>query len=176
MYLLGFGHKSLPSGRFSCGIYWPKTTCVKKKKSFEILPDNHYGIFEKTQCPWVNETLQAVGLASGENSFALNCFIALFVLCCFDRAGRVFISVSSPPRKLIKGKWRWGIVKRPFPRGAGKFWFLWTRTSGHMCLRSSQVAEHLGKNNEIWTLSASKTADMSMCRIWYRRLVLVGTS
>lgn len=82
MYLLGFGHKSLPPGRFSCGIYWPKTTCVKKK-SFEILPDNHYGIFEKTQCPWVNEMLQAVGLASGENSFALNCSTVLLpFLCC----------------------------------------------------------------------------------------------
>jgi hypothetical protein len=43
------------------------------------------------------------------------------VLCYFNRAGSFFISVSFPPHKFIKGKWRRGIVKRPLPQGVGKF-------------------------------------------------------
>ena len=49
-------------------------TCIKK--CFEILPDNHYEIFEKTCCPQVNETLQVADFAAGPNTFPVYHFIA----------------------------------------------------------------------------------------------------
>ena len=72
--LLCLHHKSPPRGHFSSGIYWPKTTCIKK--CFEILPDNHYEIFKKTCCPQVNEILQVADFATGPNTFPVYHFIA----------------------------------------------------------------------------------------------------
>ena len=46
------------------------------KKCFEILPDNHYEIFEKTCCPQVNEILQVADFATGANTFPVYYFIA----------------------------------------------------------------------------------------------------
>lgn len=82
-----------PPGHFTSGIYWPKTICVKK--CFEILPDNHYGIFEKTRCPRVNEICKSLILLLGQIP-SLSTIPLPFVLFCFHRRGRFFIRVSLP--------------------------------------------------------------------------------
>lgn len=140
--LLCLHHKSPPPGLFSSGIYWPKTTCVKK--CFEILPDNRYEIFEKTCCPQVNEILQVADFATGANTFPVY-YLLPFCKTCFNQRGRFFICVTLSPHQFIKGKLR-GIIKRDFPQGLGEFCFFWTRTFGQVCLRSIQVAKHLEKN------------------------------
>lgn len=66
------------------------------KKCLEIFPDNHYGIFEKTLCPQVNEILQVPGFATGADAFPVYCFIAFCCCCCFvlmEEAGFPYVSL-----------------------------------------------------------------------------------
>lgn len=137
--LLCLHHKSPPRGHFSSGIYWPKTTCIKK--CFEILPDNHYEIFKKTCCPQVNEILQVADFATGPNTFPVYHFIA-FCKICFNQRGGFFMCVSLSPHQFIKWRRR-ELLSKDFPQGLGKFWFFWARTFGQVCLRSIHGAEHL---------------------------------
>ena len=75
----------------------------------EILPDNHYGIFEKTGCPRVSEILQVADFTTGANTPPVYSFIAFSV--CFPGTGRLFTHVSSPSQEFIKERQRRGIIK-----------------------------------------------------------------
>lgn len=95
--LLCLDHKSPPPGHFSSGIYWPKTTCVKKM--FEILPANHYRIFKKTPYPLVNEIPQVVDFATEAKYLPCLLFFGL-VLFCFvliEQADFSYVSLYLHP-------------------------------------------------------------------------------
>lgn len=138
------------------------------------MPGNHYGIFEKTRCPRVNEIRKSLVLLLGQIPSLST--VSLPFLFHFNReAGSSYISLyhlKASPR----GDWKEGLSKDISLRVQKSFDSFERELLAKCVSEAFRWQKHLEESCDLEMPSMLQTRDRSTSQIWLRCQILVQTS